>query len=193
LFLALAMKVPILPFHLWLPAAHVEAPTTASVILAALMLKLGSYGFMRFVLTMLPLASHISSPFVLSQAIVSVIYCTMTAIRQPDLKKIIAYSSIGHMNSQMIGLFSLALSATVGSAIMNLSHGLISAALFFVSGLLFGRYYSRNVLYLRGLSGPMPSVAVFLSISTFANVGVPGTLSFVCEILIIVGAFGASS
>lgn len=188
-FLAFAVKVPMFPFHIWLPEAHVEAPTAGSVILAGLLLKLGTYGFLRFLLTMFPLGCIYFKPLVYTLCILAVVYTSITTIRQIDLKKIIAYSSIGHMNFVILGLFTSNLQGLAGSIYLMLSHGIVSSALFICVGLLYDRYHTRVIFYYRGLVQFMPIFAIFFFFFSVANVSFPGTSSFVGELLILLGLF----
>ena len=188
-FLSFAVKVPMLPFHIWLPEAHVEAPTSGSVLLAGILLKLGSYGMIRFLIPLFPQASLYFSPFVFLIAIISIIYSSLTAIRQTDLKKIIAYASVAHMNFIILGLFSVSLQGIEGSILQMISHGLISSGLFFSIGCLYDRYHTRFIYYYGGLAHTMPIFSCVLFIYILANMSIPGSSSFVGELLILVGIF----
>ena len=188
-FFSFAVKVPMLPFHIWLPEAHVEAPTAGSVILAGILLKLGSYGLIRFSLPLFPKATVFFSPLVLIFCLISVIYASLTAIRQTDLKIIIAYASVAHMNMIIIGLFSLTVEGIEGSLLQMLSHSIVSSALFLCIGILYDRYHSRYVAYYSGLAHTMPIYSMFFLFYIFANISLPGTSSFVGELLILVGIF----
>jgi proton-translocating NADH-quinone oxidoreductase chain M len=188
-FASFAVKVPMLPVHIWLPEAHVEAPTAGSVILAGILLKLGSYGFLRFSLPLFPYASVYFTPFIYSFACIAVIYTSLTAIRQTDLKRIIAYASVAHMNLVLIGMFVYNLQGLEGSILQQLSHGLVSGALFLCVGVIYDRHHTRLVKYYSGLAHTMPIyIAIFMFFS-MANIALPGTSSFVGEFLILAGAF----
>ncbi len=188
-FLSFAVKVPMLPFHVWLPEAHVEAPTAGSVLLAGILLKLGSYGMLRFLIPLFPQASIFFTPYVLIICIISIIYSSLTAIRQTDLKRIVAYASVAHMNFIILGLFSLTYQGLEGSLLQMLSHGLISSGLFFSIGCLYDRYHTRFINYYGGLVHTMPIFSVILFIYVLSNMSIPGSSSFVGEILLLVGIF----
>jgi len=170
-----------------LPEAHVEAPTAGSVILAGLLLKMGTYGLLRFVITLFPDASFFFSPLVFTLSILAIIYTSCTTIRQIDLKKIIAYSSVAHMNFVTIGLFSLNIQGLAGSIFLMLSHGLVSSALFICIGFLYDRYKTRLISYYGGLVHSMPFFVFAFFLLILANVSFPGSSSFVGELLIILG------
>lgn len=188
-FLSFAAKAPIFPFHIWLPEAHVEAPTVGSVILAGILLKLGIYGFIRYNLTLFPDASLFYSPIVFLICILGIIYASCNAIRQTDLKRIIAYSSIAHMNLVVIGIFSFNLIGLDGAILQSISHGFVSGALFFCIGILYDRYHSRILHYYSGLIHYMPLFGFFFLAFTMANIALPGTSSFVGEFLLLLGIF----
>ncbi len=188
-FASLAVKLPSFPFHIWLPLAHVEAPVAGSVLLAGVLIKLGSYGIIRYSLALTPMACEYFAPFVYTLSILGVIYASLTTIRQTDLKRIIAYSSVGHMGIVTIGIFSMNLVGLQGSIYLQLAHGIVSSALFIVVTLIYERYHTRIVKYYRGLSITMPLYSLFFLVFTMGNIGLPGTSNFVGEILSIVGAF----
>lgn len=188
-FIAFASKIPMLPVHLWLPEAHVEAPTAGSVLLAGVLLKLGSYGFLRFVLPILPEASLYFMPFVSTVSIIGVVYTSLTAIRQTDLKRIIAYTSIAHMNLVMLGIFSFNIYGIEGAILQSLSHGFVSSALFLLIGVVYDRHHTRLIKYYSGLVYTMPLFTIIFLIFTMANIALPGVSSFVGEFLILVGIY----
>lgn len=188
-FLSFAVKVPMLPFHIWLPEAHVEAPTSGSVLLAGILLKLGSYGMLRFLIPLFPKASLFFCPLVFLLASISILYSSLTAIRQTDLKKIIAYASVSHMNFIILGLFSVNLQGIEGSIIQMISHSFVSSGLFFSIGCLYDRYHTRFIFYYGGLAHTMPIFSIFLFIYILANMAIPGSSSFVGELLILIGIF----
>jgi len=190
--ISFSVKIPMFPFHLWLPKAHVEAPTTGSVLLAGVLLKLGSYAFLRFSLFLFPNASLYFAPLVMSLAMLSIIFSSFSTVRQIDLKRIIAYSSIAHMNFLVGGLFSNNLQGISGSLLLQIAHGLSSSALFICIGVLYERYHTRNLYYYRGISSVMPLFSIMFFIFNLANLGFPGTLNFVSEFLLIVGIFNYS-
>ena len=186
-FASFAVKIPMIPFHIWLPEAHAEAPTSGSVILAGILLKLGGYGFLRFSLPLFPTASIFFAPFVFTLSLVAVVYASLTTLRQVDLKKIIAYSSVSHMGFVTIGIFSFNPQGIEGSVLLMLSHGLVSSALFLCVGVLYDRFKTRIIKYYSGLVQVMPVFTIFFLFFSFANTGFPGTSSFVGEILVLIG------
>lgn len=186
-FLSFAVKVPMIPVHIWLPEAHVEAPTAGSVLLAGILLKLGGYGMIRFLIGLFPEGSNYFQPLVFMLCLIGIYYSSLSTIRQIDLKKVIAYSSIGHMNYVVAGLFSMVGEGMVGSYYMMLSHGLVSSGLFLCIGFLYDRYHTRNLFDYGGLVQIMPLYSSVMLILAFANFGFPGTSSFVGEFLILVG------
>lgn len=188
-FFSFATKVPMVPVHLWLPEAHVEAPTAGSVILAGVLLKLGTYGFLRFSLPLFPEASFYFSPMVYTMAAVGIVYPSFTAIRQTDFKRIIAYTSIAHMNLVMLGIFSFNVIGLEGAILQSLSHGFVASALFLIIGVVYDRHGTRMVKYYGGLVHLMPVYVFIFLFFTLANIGLPGTSSFVGEFLILAGSF----
>nr|YP_009317617.1 NADH dehydrogenase subunit 4 [Pterocladia mexicana]YP_009317663.1 NADH dehydrogenase subunit 4 [Pterocladia robusta]AOX49069.1 NADH dehydrogenase subunit 4 [Pterocladia mexicana]AOX49115.1 NADH dehydrogenase subunit 4 [Pterocladia robusta] len=191
-FASFAIKIPMIPFHIWLPEAHAEAPTAGSVILAGILLKMGGFGFLRFSLPLFPFASTFFTPLVFSLSLIAVIYASLTTLRQVDLKKIIAYSSVSHMGFVTIGIFSSTLQGIEGSIILMLSHGLVSSALFLCVGILYDRHKTRIIKYYSGLVQTMPVFGIFFLFFSFANLGFPGTSSFIGEFLVLFGTFKAS-
>ena len=192
-FASFATKVPMVPVHIWLPEAHVEAPTAGSVILAGVLLKLGSYGLIRFSMPLFPIGTIYFTPLVYAMAAVAVVYTSLTAIRQSDIKRIIAYASVAHMNVILVGMFALNANGLEGAMIQQLSHGLVASALFLGVGVLYDRHHSRLVKYYGGMAHVMPIFVMILLFFTMANIALPGTSSFVGEFLILVGAFQANT
>lgn len=188
-FVAFASKVPMVPVHLWLPEAHVEAPTAGSVILAGVLLKLGTYGFIRFSLPLFPQASFFFTPLVYTISVIGIVYTSFTAIRQSDFKRIIAYTSIAHMNLVMLGIFSFNNLGIEGALFQSLSHGFVASALFLVIGIVYDRYHTRIVKYYSGLAVVMPVYISIFLFFTMANISFPGTSSFIGEFLILTGSF----
>ena len=188
-FMAFASKVPMIPTHLWLPEAHVEAPTAGSVLLAGILLKLGTYGFIRFSLPLFPYASFYYAPLVDTLATVGIIFTSFTAIRQTDFKRIIAYTSIAHMNLVVIGIFSFNSIGIEGAIFQSLSHGFVASALFLIIGVVYERHGTRLVYYYGGLTSVMPLFSFVFLFFSFANMAFPGTSSFVGEFLILTGSF----
>ena len=191
-FLSFASKIPLFPFHIWLPEAHVEAPTVGSVLLAGILLKLGVYGFLRYNLTLFPEASFFFAPLVYIFSILGIIYASMNALRQTDLKRIVAYSSVAHMNLVTMGIFSFDLLGIEGSILQSISHGFVSGAMFLLIGILYKRYHSRLVYYYSGLTHVMPLFSAFFCFFTMANIALPGTSSFVGEFLLLISIFKIS-
>jgi len=188
-FASFAVKVPMVPVHIWLPEAHVEAPTAGSVILAGILLKLGTYGFLRFSLPLFPLATVYFTPAVYTLSILGIIYASLTTLRQIDLKKIIAYSSVAHMGYVTLGLFSLNFQGIEGAILLMLSHGLVASALFLCVGILYDRHKTRLVKYYGGCVHVMPLFSFFFLIFTLGNISLPGTSSFIGELLVLIGSF----
>jgi NADH-quinone oxidoreductase subunit M len=193
MFISFAVKVPMWPVHTWLPDAHVQAPTAGSVILAGILLKLGGYGFLRFSLPMLPDASHALADLVLVLSVVAVVYTSLVALMQEDMKKLIAYSSVAHMGLVTIGIFSFNQQAVEGAMIQMVSHGIVSAALFLCVGVLYDRLHTREIARYGGVSNIMPWFAAVFMLFTMASVGLPATSGFVGEMLVIVGAYQAAT
>jgi len=192
-FASFAVKVPMWPVHTWLPDAHVEAPTAGSVILAGILLKLGGYGFIRFSLPMFPLASSYFTPLIFSLSVIAVIYTSLVALAQIDMKKLVAYSSVAHMGLVTLGTFAVTSEAVQGAMIQMLSHGLVSAALFLCVGVLYDRLHTHEIMRFGGLIERMPAYAFVLMVFTLASVGLPGTSGFVGEFLILLGTFRVST
>lgn len=188
-FGSFATKVPMVPVHLWLPEAHVEAPTAGSVILAGVLLKLGTYGFLRFSFPLFPEASFYFAPIVYLLSIIGIVYTSFTAIRQTDFKRIIAYTSVAHMNLVMVGLFSFNTIGLEGAILQSLSHGFVASALFLIIGVVYERHHTRMVKYYGGLVHTMPLYTFIFLFFTMSNIGLPGTGSFVGEFLILAGSF----
>jgi proton-translocating NADH-quinone oxidoreductase chain M len=188
-FLSFASKIPMFPFHIWLPEAHVEAPTVGSVLLAGILLKLGVYGFIRLSLTLFPYASLYYSPLVYLLSLIGIIYASLSALRQTDLKRIIAYSSVAHMNLVTLGIFSFNIMGLEGSIIQSISHGFVSGGMFFLIGIIYSRYHSRFLYYYGGMVHTMPIYAVIFLIFTMANIALPGTSSFVGEFMLLAGIY----
>jgi NADH-quinone oxidoreductase subunit M len=188
-FASFAVKVPMWPVHTWLPDAHVEAPTAGSVILAGVLLKFGGYGFLRFCLPMFPDASIQFTPFIFTLSIIAIIYTSLVALAQEDMKKLIAYSSVAHMGFVTVGTFTLTIQGIEGAIFQMLSHGIVSAALFLVVGVVYDRMHSRLITTYGGLVHRMPQYSLVFMIFMLASVGLPGTSGFVGEILVLVGIF----
>lgn len=188
-FASFAVKMPMWPVHTWLPDAHVEAPTAGSVVLAAVLLKMGGYGFLRFSIPMFPLASEFFAPLVFLLSVVAIIYTSLVALAQEDVKKLIAYSSVAHMGFVTMGLFTLTTQGLEGGIFQMLSHGIVSAALFLCVGVVYDRMHTRQIDAYGGLVNRMPLYAFCFMVFTMANVGLPGTSGFVGEFLTLVGAF----
>ena len=193
MFVSFAVKVPMWPFHTWLPDAHVEAPTAGSVLLAGVLLKLGGYGFLRFSLPMLPDASVHLAPLIFALSVVAIIYTSLVALMQHDMKKLIAYSSVAHMGIVTIGIFTPNALGISGSIVQMLSHGVVSGALFMVVGVVYDRVHSREISRYGGLAENMPVYATTFMLFMLASVGLPGTSGFIGEMLVIIGAFQHSS
>jgi len=191
-FVSFAIKVPMFPFHTWLPDAHVQAPTAGSVILAGILIKLGAYGFIRFSLPFFPAASEFFAPMVIALSVIAIIYASLVALMQEDMKKMIAYSSVAHMGFVTMGIFSFTKQGIDGAMMQMISHGLVSAALFMCVGVIYDRLHTKQIADLGGIVNKMPNFAVLAMIFTMASVGLPGTSGFVGEFLTIVGLFKAN-
>jgi NADH-quinone oxidoreductase subunit M len=192
-FASFAVKMPMWPVHTWLPDAHVEAPTAGSVILAGILLKMGGYGFLRFSLPMFPQASEFFTPLVFALSVIAIIYTSLVAFRQTDIKKLIAYSSVAHMGFVTMGIFSGNATGVQGAIFQMLSHGVISGALFLCVGVVYDRMHTREIAFYGGLVTRMPWYAAVFMLFTMGNVGLPGTSGFVGEILTMTGAYGVST
>ncbi len=188
-FASFAVKMPMWPFHTWLPDAHVQAPTGGSMVLAAILLKMGGYGFIRFNLTILPEASYLMQDLILFLSVIAIIYTSLVALVQEDMKKLIAYSSVAHMGFVTMGIFSMDHHGIDGAIFQMISHGIISAALFFGVGVMYGRTKTRLISDYGGLALRMPNFALIFMLFTMANIGLPGTSGFVGEFLSLLGAF----
>lgn len=188
-FASFAVKVPMWPVHTWLPDAHVQAPTAGSMILAGVLLKMGGYGFIRFSLPMFPDASAVFAPYIFGLSVIAVIYTSLVALAQSDMKKLIAYSSVAHMGFVTIGIFSMNEQGIAGAMFQMISHGLVSAALFFCVGVVYDRLHTREIDAYGGVVDAMPRYATFFMFMMLASVGLPGTSGFVGEMLVLVGAW----
>lgn len=189
LFAGFAIKVPLFPLHTWLPLAHVQAPTAGSVILAGILLKIGTYGFVRFSLDMLPAASVACMPWILWLAVIGIIYGAFVALAQGDMKRLIAYSSVSHLGFCMLGLFALSAAGIAGGTLQMVNHGLSTGGLFALVGMLYERYHTREIRHLGGLARRLPWLAFFVVVFTFSSIGVPGLNGFVGEFLVLLSAF----
>jgi NADH-quinone oxidoreductase subunit M len=192
-FASFAVKLPMWPVHTWLPDAHVEAPTAGSVILAGVLLKMGGYGFLRFSLPMFPDASVLFQPLMFGLSVVAIVYASLVAFRQTDIKKLVAYSSVAHMGFVTLGIFSFNTIGIQGAIFQMISHGVISGALFFCVGVIYDRMHTREISFYGGLVHRMPVYAALFMLFSMANVGLPGTSGFIGEILTMVGGFQAST
>ncbi|NOT34737.1 MAG: NADH-quinone oxidoreductase subunit M [Candidatus Eisenbacteria bacterium] len=187
--LAFAIKVPMFPFHTWLPDAHVEAPTAGSVILAAVLLKMGTYGFLRFAMPIFPVASAEFTPWIVALAIIGILYGALVAMVQPDLKKLVAYSSVSHLGFCMLGLYALNTQGITGAMLQMLNHGVSTGALFLLVGMIYERRHTRLIADFGGLWKPIPVFAVIFLIVMLSSIGLPGTNGFIGEFLVLLGAF----
>jgi NADH-quinone oxidoreductase subunit M len=192
-FASFAVKMPMWPVHTWLPDAHVEAPTAGSVILAGILIKMGGYGFLRFSLPMFPLASLYFAPLIYALSVIAIVYTSLVAFRQTDMKKLIAYSSVAHMGFVTLGIFSGDLQGEQGAIFQMLSHGVISGALFLCVGIVYDRMHTREIAFYGGVVNRMPIYAAVFMLFTMGNIGLPGTSGFVGEILTLTGTYGAST
>ncbi len=188
-FASFAVKMPMWPVHTWLPDAHVEAPTAGAVVLAAILLKMGGYGFLRFSIPMFPLASDYFAPLVFAMSVIAIVYTSLVAMVQTDMKKLIAYSSIAHMGFVTMGIFAMTTQGVQGGIFQMLSHGLVSGALFLCVGVIYDRMHTREISAYGGLASRMPLYAFVFLVFTMANVGLPGTSGFVGEFLTLLGTF----
>jgi NADH-quinone oxidoreductase subunit M len=190
-FLAFAVKVPMFPFHTWLPDAHVEAPTAGSVVLASIMLKLGTFGFIRFAMPLMPGAamSDTIRTIILTLAVIGIVYGALVSLVQPDFKKLVAYSSVSHLGFVMLGLFALTVQSVQGALMVMINHGISTGALFFLIGMIYERRHTRMIEDYGGIAKVMPMFAAILALVTFSSIGVPGTNGFIGEFLVLLGAF----
>jgi NADH-quinone oxidoreductase subunit M len=191
-FASFAVKMPMWPVHTWLPDAHVEAPTAGSVILAAILLKMGGYGFLRFSLPMFPLASHDFAPLIYTLSVIAIIYTSLVALMQEDMKKLIAYSSVAHMGFVTMGIFAGTMQGVAGGMFQMISHGIVSGALFLCVGVVYDRMHTREIAAYGGLVNRMPLYAMVFMVFTMANVGLPGTSGFIGEFMTLIGTFKVS-
>jgi NADH-quinone oxidoreductase subunit M len=190
-FLAFAIKVPMWPFHTWLPDAHVEAPTAGSILLAGVLLKLGGYGVLRFSIPLLPDASASFAPIIIGLSVIAILYGAMVAMVQPDLKKLVAYSSVSHMGFVTLGAFVFNEQGLQGAAYTMISHGIVTGALFLLVGIIYEQTHDRQIAHMGGLNGRLPHYAAIFGLFTFASIGLPGLSGFIGEFLVILGVFAA--
>ncbi len=191
-FISFAIKVPMFPFHTWLPAAHVEAPTAGSVLLASVLLKMGTYGFLRFSLPITPDAAHYFTPYVLALSVVAIVYGGLTALAQTDLKKLVAYSSVAHMGFATLGIFALNKAGIEGAVLVMINHGVTTGALFIVVGIIYERLHTRDLGATAGMGKTMPIFAAFAGVFALSSLAFPGTNSFIGEFLVMAGGFQVS-
>ena len=192
-FISFAIKVPMFPFHTWLPAAHVEAPTAGSVLLASILLKMGTYGFLRFSLPMAPDATRLFTPYILALSVVAIIYGGLTALAQTDLKKLVAYSSVAHMGFATLGIFALNSAGLEGAVLVMINHGVTTGALFIVVGIIYERLHTRDLSAAAGMGKVMPIFAMFAGVFALSSLAFPGTNSFIGEFLVMAGGFAVST
>ena len=190
-FISFAIKVPMFPFHTWLPAAHVEAPTAGSVLLASVLLKMGTYGFLRFSLPMAPYATQLFTPFILWLSVIAILYGGFTALGQTDLKKLVAYSSVAHMGFATFGIFALNKAGLEGALLVMINHGVTTGALFIIVGIIYERLHSRDLARAAGMGKVMPVFAMFAGVFALSSLAFPGTNSFIGEFLVMSGGFSA--
>ncbi|MDD3180811.1 MAG: NADH-quinone oxidoreductase subunit M [Opitutaceae bacterium] len=191
-FISFAIKVPMFPFHTWLPAAHVEAPTAGSVILASVLLKMGTYGFLRFCLPITPYATRLFAPYILGLSVIAILYGGLTALAQSDLKKLVAYSSVGHMGFATLGIFVLNAHGIEGATLVMINHGVTTGALFICVGIIYERLHTRDLSEAAGIGKYMPIFSGFLGVFCLSSLAFPGTNSFIGEFLVLAGSFGHS-
>jgi NADH-quinone oxidoreductase subunit M len=191
-FVSFAIKVPMFPFHTWLPAAHVEAPTAGSVLLASILLKMGTYGFLRFCLPITPHATHVFAPYILWLSVAAILYGSFAALAQPDLKKLVAYSSVGHMGFATLGIFVLNTRGLEGATLVMINHGVTTGALFIAVGIIYERLHTRDLAAAAGLGKFMPVFSFFLGVFCLSSLAFPGTNSFIGEFLVLAGGFAHS-
>ncbi len=191
--LAFGIKVPLVPFHTWLPDAHVEAPTGGSVILAGVLLKMGAYGFLRFALPLFPVATREFVPWMFGLALVGIVYGSLVAMVQKDVKRLVAYSSVAHLGFVILGIFALNLQGLTGAVLQMLNHGLSTGALFVLVGFIYARRHTREISDFGGLAKPMPVFAALFGVVVMSSIGLPALNGFVGEFLILLGAFGANA
>jgi NADH-quinone oxidoreductase subunit M len=191
-FISFAIKVPMFPFHTWLPAAHVEAPTAGSVLLASVLLKMGAYGFLRFSLPITPYATQVFTPLILALSVVAILYGGLTALAQTDLKKLVAYSSVAHMGFATLGIFALNKAGIEGAVLVLINHGITTGALFIVVGIIYERLHSRDLGAAAGMGKAMPVFAMFAGVFALSSLAFPGTNSFIGEFLVLCGGFAVS-
>jgi NADH-quinone oxidoreductase subunit M len=192
-FLAFAIKVPLFPFHTWLPDAHVEAPTAGSVLLAGVLLKMGTYGMVRFSLPLFPHVSNLFAPFISGLAIIGIVYGALVAMVQPDMKKLVAYSSVSHLGFIVLGIFSFNMQGMEGAIYQMINHGISTGALFLLVGVIYDRRHTRLIQEFGGLANRMPVYAAFFLIVTLSSIGLPGLNGFVGEFLVLLGTFGTNT